>query len=153
SYGVRLWVCGQDLEQFERVYPESWGGFIGNAEAVQFMGLKHPPTVAWVAERLGEHVITSQQDIGQGQVREVGSERGVRDPAQGAGMLAEDSKNQIVWRGNKRALLLKVCPYFEYMPWWYYSRDRRFREKWNRWIWRWGREPEDIKPPIIPPKP
>jgi Holliday junction resolvasome RuvABC ATP-dependent DNA helicase subunit len=81
------------------------------------------------------------------------SERALRDPDQVARMLSKESKNQIVWRGSKRPLLLKVCPYFEYMPWWYYSRDRRFREKLNRWIWRWGKEPDDIKPPIIPPKP
>lgn len=48
SVGVRLWVIGQDLEQFEKVYPESWGGFIGNAEAVQFMGITHPrPSHGW----------------------------------------------------------------------------------------------------------
>ena len=46
SQGVRLWVIGQDLEQFEKVYPDSWGSFIGGAEAVQFMGITHPPTVA-----------------------------------------------------------------------------------------------------------
>ena len=153
SQGVRLWVIGQDLEQFERVYPDSWGGFIGNAEAVQVMGITHPPTVAWLAERLGEHVITSQQDMGDGKLRELVSERALRDPDQVARMLSKESKNQIVWRGSKRPLLLKVCPYFEYMPWWYYSRDRRFREKPNRWIWRWGREDDDIKPPKIPPKP
>ena len=49
SYGVRLWVVGQDLEQFEKVYEKSWGTFIGNAEAVQFMGITHPPTVAYLA--------------------------------------------------------------------------------------------------------
>ncbi|HZQ93835.1 MAG TPA: type IV secretory system conjugative DNA transfer family protein, partial [Candidatus Sulfotelmatobacter sp.] len=54
SYGVRLWVAGQDIKQFEKVYPDSWDSFIGNAEAVQFMGIIHPPTVAYVAARLGE---------------------------------------------------------------------------------------------------
>ena len=65
SVGVRLWVIGQDLEQFEKVYPESWGGFIGNAEAVQFMGITHPPTVAWLAERLGQHVVVDYQKMGR----------------------------------------------------------------------------------------
>jgi len=145
SVGVRLWVIGQDLEQFEKVYPESWGGFIGNAEAVQFMGITHPPTVAWLAERLGQHLIVDYQKMGR-EVREIPSERALRDPDQVARMLSPDKKNQIVWRGSKRPLLLKICPYFEYMPWWYYSRDPRFREKLNRWFWR--REGD-----IVPPKP
>jgi len=149
SVGVRLWVIGQDLEQFEKVYPESWGGFIGNAEAVQFMGITHPPTVAWLAERLGEHVIVDYQKVGP-EIRENRSERALREPDQVARMLSKDGKNQIIWRGSKRPLLLKICPYFEYMPWWYYSRDPRFREKFNRWIWRGS---ADVGPDWKPPKP
>ena len=151
SYGVRLWVIGQDIEQFEKVYPDSWGGFIGGAEAVQFMGITHPPTVAYLAERLGHHVIVQQQKMGQ-EIRQTASERPLRDPEQIARMLSKDSKNQIIWRGNKRPMLLKVTPYFEYMPWWYYSRDKRFKEKWNRWIWRRG-DDYDVTPPMIPPRP
>jgi type IV secretory pathway TraG/TraD family ATPase VirD4 len=152
SVGVRLWVIGQDLEQFEKVYPESWGGFIGNAEAVQFMGITHPPTVAWLAERLGQHVVVNYQKMG-GEIRESASERALRDPDQVARMLSPDKKNQIVWRGSKRPMLLKICPYFEYMPWWYYSRDPRFREKFNRWFWRRGSESEITPPPKPPPPP
>src|ERR1039458_4455813 len=147
SVGVRLWVIGQDLEQFEKVYPESWGGFIGNAEAVQFMGVTHPPTVAWLAERLGQHVVVDYRQMGE-ETREMPSERALREPDQVARMLSPDKKNQIIWRGSKRPMLLKICPYFEYMPWWYYSRDPRFREKFNRWFWR--RE-GDIVPPPKPP--
>lgn len=162
SQGVRLWVIGQDIEQFEKVYPDSWGTFIGNAEAVQFMGVTHPPTVAFIAERLGQHQVTSRQDMGDGKFRDLISERALRDPDQIARTLAKESKNQIVWRGSHRPMLLKVCPYFEYMPWWYYSKDRRFKEKFNRWIWRWGFNrtvvppsggPPDHIPPYMPPKP
>ena len=149
SQGVRLWVIGQDIEQFEKVYPESWGSFIGGAEAVQFMGITHPPTVAYIAERLGQHVVIERQQVGGGQVRENASERPLRDPEQIARLLSKDGKNQIIWRGNKRPMLLKVTPYFEYMPWWYYSRDRRFRQKWNRWIWRRGKD-YDLNPPTMP---
>ena len=158
SVGVRLWVIGQDLEQFEKVYPESWGGFIGNAEAVQFMGITHPPTVAWLAERLGQHVIVDYQKVGP-EIRENRSERALREPDQVARMLSPKKKNQIIWRGSERPMLLKICPYFEYMPWWYYSRDPRFREKFNRWIWRGSAEsgliakPPDDGPPKPPKKP
>jgi type IV secretory pathway TraG/TraD family ATPase VirD4 len=148
SYGVRLWVVGQDLEQFERVYPDSWGSFISGAQAVQFMGIVHPPTVAWLAERLGQHVVVNYQRMGR-EVREIPSERALRDPDQIARMLSPAKKTQIIWRGNERPMLLKICPYFEYMPWWYYSRDPRFREKLNRSIWRGWQG--DIAPPPEPP--
>jgi type IV secretory pathway TraG/TraD family ATPase VirD4 len=146
GYGVRLWVVGQDLNQFERTYPDSWVGFIGNAAAVQFMGSIDPPTVAWLSERLGQHVVTQRQDMG-GQSREISSERAVRDPDQVAKMLDKEGKNQIIWRGSKRAMLLKTCHYFDYMPWWYYSRPQGRREKWNRAIWRRGDDPVD--PPLV----
>lgn len=149
SQGVRLWVIGQDIEQFENVYPDSWGSFIGNAEAVQFMGITHPPTVAFLAERLGAHVVIERRRMGK-EMQDIPSERPLRDADQVARMLSKEGKNQIVWRGHKRPMLLKVAPYFEYMPWWYYTRDRRFREKWNRWIWRRGRD-DDSGPPAIPP--
>jgi len=150
SYGVRLWVVGQDLEQFERVYPDSWGSFISNAQAVQFMGIVHPPTVAWLAERLGQHVVVNYQKTGR-EVQAIASERALRDPDQITRMLSPKKKNQIIWRGNERAMLLKICPYYEYMPWWYYSRDPRFPEKLNRSIWRGWQG--DTTPPLKPPPP
>jgi stage V sporulation protein K len=155
SYGVRLWVVGQDLEQFEKVYEKSWGTLIGNAEAVQFMSITHPPTVAYLAERLGQHVVKKQQDMGQGQFRETEMERAVRDPQQLAMMLDPKRKTQVIWRGSKKPMVLKICPYFEYMPWWYYSKDKRYREKLNRWIWRWGRDPVNgaAPPPAKVPPP
>src|ERR1035438_1048067 len=55
-------------------------------------------------------------------------------------------------------MLLKVCPYFEYMPWWYYSPDRNhLPERWNRRVWRrWrgdGSTTKDPPPPPPPPAP
>ena len=141
---MRLWVIGQDIEQFEKVYPDSWGGFIGGAEAVQFMGITHPPTVAYIAERLGQHVVVERQQMGQGRCGKTGRSGRCVIRSRSRGCCRRTSKNQIIWRGNKRPMLLKICPYFEYMPWWYYSRDRHFPEKWNRWIWRRN---GDGKPP------
>jgi stage V sporulation protein K len=53
-------------------------------------------------------------------------------------------------------MMLKVTPYFEYMPWWYYSADTRYPEKWNRQIWRSGkvtpyRLPSYTDKPVLPP--
>ncbi len=158
SYGVRFWAIGQDLEQFERTYPDSWGGFIGNAEAVQFMGVTHPQTVDFIVKRLGEHVITARERVGQ-QTRDVSSTHALLDGDQVARILAKDHRNQIIWRGSKRAMLLKITPYFEYMPAWYYSPtpDPRYPEPWNRRFWRWGGgnggRPPASPPARVPPRP
>jgi stage V sporulation protein K len=162
SYGVRFWAVGQDIEQFKKVYPDSWGGFIGGAEAVQFMGIKHPDTVKMVVEFLGRHVIQKRE--GEGQMRRtVNEERNLLDANQVSQILYKERKNQIVWRGDRRPLILKVTPYFEYMPWWYYSRDMRYGESWNRWLWRSGKfrrkrlptydDPSSWPPSLPPSKP
>ena len=51
-------------------------------------------------------------------------------------------------------MLLKIAPYFEYMPCWYYDRDARYKEKWRRRLWRWGSQMTAI--PVhdgVPPQP
>lgn len=164
SYGVRFWAVGQDIEQFKKTYPKSWGSFIGGAEAVQFMGIKHPETVKMVVEFLGRHLITRREGEGQFR-RNVAEERNLLDANQVSQILYKARKNQIVWRGDRRPLILKATPYFEYMPWWYYSRDTRYPEAWNRWLWRSGKwrrnrlptydDPSSwpaFVPPLPPPK-
>ena len=134
--GVRLWVIGQDIDQFKAVYPKSWKSFIGNAEAVQFMGITHPETVKYIVEDLiGKHVVKKRRREGRGW-REVEEERPVRDAEQIGRILSKEHKTQIIWRGSKRPMLLKITPYFEYMPWWFYEPDPRFPEKLNRRLWR-----------------
>lgn len=68
SYGVRLWVAGQTVGQFKAVYPEGWETLVGNAEAVQFMGVKDHETVKMLMEFIGSHTV--QQRGPQGEVRE-----------------------------------------------------------------------------------
>lgn len=153
SYGVRLWVMGQDIEQFEKTYPGSWGGFIGGAEAVQFIGVTHPQTVAYIVERLGIHTITEKVHGGGSTVRRQQMARPLLDADQVARILARERKNQIVWRGSHRAMLLKTTPYFEYMPAKYYDADHRYPERWNRRMWRWGYRPRHYDPPPPPDPP
>lgn len=153
SYGVRLWVMGQDIEQFEKTYPGSWGGFIGGAEAVQFIGVTHPQTVAYIVERLGIHMITEKVDGGGNIVRKQQMARPLLDADQVARILARERKNQIIWRGSHRAMLLKTTPYFEYMPAKYYEADHRYPERWNRRIWRWGYRARQYDPPPPPDAP
>ena len=81
SFGVRFWVIGQDIEQFRKVYPDSWMGFLGGAEVVQFLSIKDPDTVKMVVEFLSRHVIYKQEGEGQFR-RNVAEERNLLDPDQ-----------------------------------------------------------------------
>lgn len=136
SRGVRFWVIAQDLAQLMHVYPGEWHGFIGNAEAVQFLGTVEPITVKWLVEKLGHHVVKVRMRNGQ-QSRLVDEIRPLLDQDQAARLLDKDWQNQIVWRGSKRPMLLKTAPYYQYLPFWYYDADRRFPEKLSRRMWRW----------------
>lgn len=132
SYGVRFWAVGQDVSQFKDVYPETWTGFIGGAEAVQFMGITHPPTVDFIADLLGSHVVESGMGM-QGR-REA---HPLMDGDQVSRFLAKDRGNQIIWFGSRRPMKLKICPYFEYMMPWYYDPDPRYKEsRWRRFLRR-----------------
>jgi type IV secretion system protein VirD4 len=131
GYGVRVWIVVQGLQQLVSVYPNTWEGFIANAEAVQFLSNTEPATVAFIKERLGQHVI---------RVAGQSYQTWVFDEEQIGRYLAPEKKNQIVWFGRRVPMVLKLCPYYEYFPYWYYDPDKRYREKWNRALWRrmWG---------------
>jgi type IV secretory pathway TraG/TraD family ATPase VirD4 len=131
SYGVRFWAVAQDIGQLKAVYPDVWTGFIGGAEAVQFMGVNHPATVDFIVERLGEWEVI--QGSGERARREV---RPLLDREQVSRFLAKKHKNQIVWFGSQRPMKLKLCPYYEYLPWWYYTPDERFKERPVQRLWR-----------------
>jgi type IV secretion system protein VirD4 len=150
SYGLRFWAVGQDIEQFRRVYPDSWSGFIGGAEAVQFMGVKHVETVKMIVEFLGTHVV--RRRIGVGANREmIEDERNLLDPDQVSRLLLKEGHNQIIWRGDRLPMTLKLTPYYEYLRWDYYSPDPRYKEKWNRRLWRRKTAPKAVV--VMPPKP
>jgi type IV secretion system protein VirD4 len=136
KYGVRLWVIGQNLGQFKAVYPHTWENFIGSSDAIQFMAVTDPTTVEFLMKRLGQHVVRKRKRVGRQQMEyEV---RPVRDEQELGQMLSKEHKMQIIWRGNKRPMLLKITPYFEYLPWYLYSADPRgrYREKLKRRFWR-----------------
>lgn len=148
SYGVRFWAVGQDIDQFRKAYPNDWAGFIGGAEAVQFMGIKHPGTVKLMVELLGTHIVRKKR--AEGFYEEV--ERPVLDAEQITRLLAARKQNQIVWRGEARPMLLKICPYYKYMPVKYYDRDPRYKQSWRQWLGRWG-EAAGPQPDPVPPPP
>ncbi len=131
SYGVRFWAIGQDIDQFQAVYPKTWGGFIGGAEVVQFMGITHPPTVAYLVERLGRHVVRRRKAGRQWE-----EERPLLDADQVARLLNPSRRNQIIWSGNRRPMLLKTAPYFWYLRASHFSPDPRFKESLRTKFWR-----------------
>ena len=133
SFGVRFWAVGQDVSQFRDVYPDTWTGFIGGAEAVQFMGLTHPPTIEMLVDMLGQHQVR-EGGIGANSWR---ATHPLMDRDQATRFLSKARKNQIIWFGSRRPMKLKVCPYYEYMMPWYYDPDSRYRESlWRRTL-RW----------------
>jgi type IV secretory pathway TraG/TraD family ATPase VirD4 len=134
SRGVRLWLVGQNLGQFEAVYPDTWKGLVGDAGAIQFMNIGDPSTSAFLMERLGEHVVVKKRRV-QGGYQEY-EERPVNDAAELGRILAKNHKNQIIWRSDRRPMKLKITPYYDYMPFWMYDKDPRFREKFKRGFWR-----------------
>ncbi len=148
SCGVRFWAIGQDIEQFKSTYPDCWNGFISGAEAVQFMGVKDPETVQFLMDLLGEHVVRVRVPLGGGRSSWEKDERPLLDADQVARILSPDRKNQIIWRGNKKPMMLKTAPYFWYLPNSYYERDPRYGEPLRHRIWRgWlSRHPEPLGP-------
>lgn len=137
SYGVRFWAVAQDFSQLKAVYPDCWDGFIGGAAAVQFLGITHPETVEYIVERLGKHIVYERVRGWDGRPRREKHERPLLDENQATLLLDPEKKNQIVWRGSARHMLLKMTPYFDYLPWWYYDADPRFPERFRRRFWRW----------------
>ena len=127
SAGVRFWALAQDISQLKETYPAAWSGFLGNAEAVQFMGVTHAETVDFISERLGKHVVVSEKGG-----HPVAQERPLLEAEQVGRLLWPKLKNQIVWRGTRKPMLLKATPYYEYLPAWYYSPDSRYPETWKR---------------------
>lgn len=122
SYGARVHICAQDLPKVKAVYPDDWQGMIGGAEAVQLLGLIEAETVDFFSKRLGRHTVQQSQAVG-GQPQPVFAERQVMEADEVARFLATDLKNQIVWRGSRRPLKLKVAPYYEYLPRRYWTPD------------------------------
>lgn len=106
SYGVRFLATGQTIEEFRSTYPDCWNGFIGGAEAVQFMGVMDPSTVEFVMGLVGMPVMKAHQVVR---------------------LLSPEGNNQVIWRGDKkRPMLLKTAPYFWYLPSWYYDGEPRW---------------------------
>lgn len=130
KFGVRLLVVTQDLGWLKQAYPQSWEGFIGNAEAIWFMGINHHPTAEYLSKTLGKHVFKA------GRKDMPGHERPVMDTEQVMRFLNPKKRNAIITRFADRPLKVKSGPYFSELPVWLVGADPDHRETLGRRLGR-----------------
>ena len=110
SYGVQLLGIAQTVQSLQDAYPQTWTTWVGNADAVYWMGTNDDATANYLAESLG---IASRPD----------GDRWVMSQEQVQRYLDPDRGNMIVTRFGKRALKVKAAPYYEELPVKYYDAD------------------------------
>lgn len=57
SFGLRLWLILQDLNQLKTNYPEAWETILGSCGIKQFFGINDLVTAKYVSELIGEEEI------------------------------------------------------------------------------------------------
>lgn len=133
SQGLYVVVISQDLEGLKAAYPKTFGNFIGAADVVMWMGTAHQHNLAMLNQILGKKtLIQKDKRTGATQHREVD----VMTPEQIGRFLNPDKGNMIVTRAGKRAMRLKIDPYFKALPIWRYSPDPDHKEPLLRRIMR-----------------
>lgn len=125
SYGIQFFGIVQDIEGLEKAYPQSWQGFIGNAEAVYWCASNHQGTLEYLCKILGKK--SRSQKI-SGTHRRVENERDVMTPEQLRRFLNADKENLIVTRAGARPLKLKLLKYYSDLPITHYSPDPDHKE-------------------------
>lgn len=146
KFGVRLMIVTQDIGWLKQSYPQSWEGFLGNAEAVWWLGVNHQETAGYLEKVLGRHVFAS------GREGMPGHERPLLDAEQIKRFLDPMRRNMIVTRYAKRPMKLKNGPYFSELPVWMVEPDPDHAEAWDRRIGRWiiGVLPKSWLAPRLP---
>ena len=138
SMGVHLRLLFQDIEGVQKSYPKSWGGLLGNAQAVIFFGANHLATAQYIEQSMGEN--THQVKIGGGKFSKKQAHTIER---RSAALTADQARRYLGRKHNiiailegSRPMLLKAAPYFKYLPIYYYK-SPGFKEKPLRAISRW----------------
>lgn len=134
SQGLTFLGISQNTELMRKVYPQSWGAFSGEADAVFWMATNHNETARHLSQTLGKKSLAEKDRYsGYKSYREVD----VMDPEQVKRFLSPESGNLIVTRAGGRALKLKIDPYFKALPVWCYAPDPDHRETLLRRLSRW----------------
>ena len=147
SYGQTVLGISQNIELMRKAYPNSWGTFSGEADAVFWMATNHNDTAAHLSGILGKKsIIEKDRRSGRKSYRDVT----VMDADQVKRFLSPDSGHLIVTRAGARALKLKHEPYFKVLPVWRYAADPDHREPILRRAFRFlfGRK---SRAPVNPP--
>lgn len=125
SYGQTVLGISQNVELMKKAYPNSWGTFSGEADAVFWMATNHAETAGHLSQVLGRKTLI-ERDPRSG--RRSYRDAAVLDPDQVKRFLAPGSGNLIVTRAGARPLKLKHEPYFKALPVWAYAPDPAYRE-------------------------
>ena len=115
GYGIRLLLIAQDLEALKRVYPEGWGGLLGNAECVYFMGVGHRGTAEYLSSELGKALRIEKMGRGERATKQR-NERELLTTDQVMRLLAPRRNNMIILRFGERPIRAKQMPYYKYLP-------------------------------------
>lgn len=129
KYGVRLVFITQDLERLRQAYPQSWGGFIGNAQCTLWMSTDHQETLEYLSRVLGlATYIEAISAGGDAPARVERRERPLAAPDQLREFLDPDRYQFIVTRTGKPALRVAYEGYDKALSVFDYERDLNFRE-------------------------
>lgn len=133
SYGVRLIAVSQDLEKLQKAYPKGWRGFLGNADAVYWIGVNEPMTAKFLSEDLGARTWSKKSGwIPFFKTTEKLVDRPVMTADQVTRFLDPQKQNMIVTRYSKRAIRTKVIPYYKELPVYFYDPDPEHKETFFR---------------------
>jgi type IV secretory pathway TraG/TraD family ATPase VirD4 len=127
KYGVQLLAITQDIEKLRDAYPQTYGGFLGGADAVIWMGTNHGESLEFLESSLGGHTITEVHTSGRipgfRRKEKSKSDRPLAYAEQLREFLDPAHGNVIVTRNGPRALKLKTPHYFKELPVWMYESD------------------------------
>lgn len=133
SQGLFIVAITQDIEGLRAAYPKTYKAFIGNADAVLWMGTAHPENLRHICTTLGKKtIVTKDKRTGREGYREVN----VMEEEQIARFLSPKRGNLIVTVSGGRAMRLKIDPYFKALPVWRYDQDPDHKEALLRRIMR-----------------
>ncbi|WP_348675405.1 type IV secretory system conjugative DNA transfer family protein, partial [uncultured Abyssibacter sp.] len=134
SYGLLVLGVAQNVELMKKTYPNSYGSFTGEADAVLWMATNHNDTARLLSETLGNKTLIEIERDPKGERKPKKHYRDVKvmDPDQVRRFLSPESGHLIVTRAGGRPMKLKVEPCFKALPVWRYAPDPDHRESWPR---------------------
>lgn len=131
KYGVRIIAITQDLERLRHIYPNSWGGIIGNSQCAIWLSSDYQETLKYLSDVLG--TTTYVEEIKSGWFSKVPPrmekrERPLMTPDQLREFLDPGRGQFIVTRTGKSPLRVAYVGYDKALGVCDYERDTNFSE-------------------------